>query len=41
MPNYPLFARDAYLDKIRSDPAFVTFLTELKRVWEGYRGEFE
>jgi tetratricopeptide (TPR) repeat protein len=39
-PSYPLFARDAFLDSIRRDPAFVQFMREMKMRWEGYRREF-
>ena len=38
---YPLFERDALLDKIRKAPEFVQFMTELKATVDGYRGEFE
>jgi TolB-like protein len=38
---YPLFERDALLDKIRKAPEFVQFLTELKVTVDGYRREFE
>ena len=41
MPNYPLFAGDRFLDRIRQEPAFVQFLSELKPRWEGFRREFE
>jgi TolB-like protein len=41
MPNYPLFARDAHLDRIRKEPAFIQFMTELKKRWDGYKQEFE
>jgi predicted negative regulator of RcsB-dependent stress response len=41
MPNYPLFARDAYLDRIRKEPAFIQFMTELKKRWDTYKNEFE
>ena len=37
MPCYPLFERDPFLDNIRSDPAFVAFLSEQKAQWERYR----
>lgn len=40
MPNYPLVDRDANLDRIRKDPAFLQFMTELKTRWDGYRVEF-
>jgi TolB-like protein len=40
LPNYTLFLRDPYLDPIRSDPAFVRFMAEMKTRWEGYRRAF-
>jgi serine/threonine protein kinase/Tfp pilus assembly protein PilF len=40
MPNYPLFARDPHLDRIRKEPAFIQLMTELKTRWEGYQREF-
>jgi eukaryotic-like serine/threonine-protein kinase len=40
MPNYPRFARDPHLDRIRKEPAFIRFMTELKTRWDGYRAEF-
>lgn len=39
-PCYPLFARDSYLDHIRSDSAFVQFMAEMKTRWENYKNEF-
>ncbi len=39
-PNYPLFARDPYLDRIRKAPEFVQFMAEQKSQWERYREEF-
>lgn len=39
-PNYPLFARDPYLDRIRKAPEFVQFMSEQKSQWENYRQEF-
>lgn len=39
-PNYPLFARDPYLDRIRTAPEFIQFMTEQKAQWEKYRQEF-
>jgi hypothetical protein len=41
MPNYPLFARDPHLDRIRKEPAFIQFMAELKTRWEGYRRDFD
>jgi hypothetical protein len=40
MPNYPLFARDPNLDRIRKETAFIRFMAELKPRWEGYRSQF-
>jgi eukaryotic-like serine/threonine-protein kinase len=40
MPNYPLFVRDPHLDRIRKEPAFIQFMTELKKVWDDYQREF-
>jgi TolB-like protein len=39
-PNYPLFARDPYLDRIRTAPEFVQFMAEQKAQWEKFRQEF-
>ena len=39
MPNYPLFARDPHLNRIRKAPAFNQFMTELKTRWTSYQGE--
>jgi serine/threonine protein kinase len=39
-PNYPLFARDPFLDRIRQAPEFVQFITEQKAQWEKLRQEF-
>ncbi len=33
-PCYPYYARDPNLDQIRSDPAFVAFMKQLKAQWE-------
>ena len=38
---YPLFERDALLDKIRKAPEFVQFMAELKTTVDGYRREFD
>jgi tetratricopeptide (TPR) repeat protein len=39
-PNYPLFLRDPYLDRIRTAPEFIQFMTEQNAQWERYRQEF-
>ena len=39
-PNYPLFNRDPFLDRIRQSPEFVQFLADQKAQWEKYRQEF-
>ena len=39
-PCYPLFARDPFLDRIRSDSAVEQFMTEMKTRWENSRNEF-
>src|SRR6266481_1035947 len=39
-PNYPLFARDPFLDRIRHSAGFVQFMAEQKAQWEKYRQEF-
>ena len=39
-PNYPLFERDPYLDRIRAAPEFVQFMADEKAQWEEYRQEF-
>jgi serine/threonine protein kinase len=39
-PNYPLFARDPFLDRIRRTPEFLQFMSEQKSQWERYRQEF-
>ena len=41
MPNYPLFARDSHLERIRKEPAFSQFTSELKARWEGFKQQFE
>ncbi|MFN2454344.1 MAG: protein kinase [Pyrinomonadaceae bacterium] len=38
---YPLFERDAYLNRIRQTPEFIQFMTEMKAQNERYRHEFE
>src|SRR5881275_2875195 len=37
LPCYPCFATDPDLERIRNDPGFVAFMTELKAQWEQYR----
>jgi serine/threonine protein kinase len=39
-PNYPLFARDPYLDRIRHSAEFVQFIADQKAQGEKYRQEF-
>jgi tetratricopeptide (TPR) repeat protein len=39
-PNYPLFERDPYLNRIRQAPEFVKFMADQKAQWEKYRQEF-
>ena len=39
-PNYPLFARDRFLDRIRQTPEFRQFIAEQKTQWERCRQEF-
>jgi hypothetical protein len=40
MPSYLLFSRDSNFDSIRSDPAFIQFIDELRTRWVGYKREF-
>ena len=39
-PNYPLFAHDTLLDRIRQSPEFIQFLSEQKAQWEHFEQEF-
>jgi len=39
-PNYGLFARDPFLDRIRQSPEFIQFLSEQKAQWERFQQEF-
>ena len=39
-PNYPLFARDHLLDRVRQSPEFDQFLAEQKAQWERFQQEF-
>lgn len=39
-PNFPLFERDAYLDRIRQSPEFIQFMAVEKAQWQKRRQEF-
>jgi serine/threonine-protein kinase len=39
-PDYPLFARDPFLNRIRQAPEFIQFMDEQRAEWEKYREEF-
>ena len=39
-PNYPLFERDRFLDRIRQTPDFIQFMADEKAQWEKNRQEF-
>lgn len=39
-PSYPLFVRDAYLNRIRQAPEFVRFMEEMRGEYERYRRTF-
>ncbi len=39
-PNYPLFARDPFLNRIRQAPEFIQFMAGQKAEWEKNREEF-
>ena len=39
-PNYPLFERDPYLDRVRQTPEFTKFMSEQKAQWERFQQEF-
>lgn len=39
-PNYPLFEREPFLNRIRETPEFIQFMEEQKAQWEKYREEF-
>jgi hypothetical protein len=39
-PNYPLFAHDPFLDRIRQTPEFIQFLSEQKAQYERFQQEF-
>jgi TolB-like protein/Flp pilus assembly protein TadD len=36
-PCYPLFNKDPNLKNIRNDPAFISFMQQLKKQWESYK----
>jgi serine/threonine protein kinase/TolB-like protein len=40
-PNYPLFERDPYLDRIRQAPEFIQFMADSKTRWEASKKEFD
>ena len=40
MPNYPMFARDENLARVRSSPEFVQFMAELQPRYEAMQREF-
>jgi hypothetical protein len=37
MPCYPLFENDPYLDSLRGDAGFVSFMNRMKAQWERFR----
>lgn len=39
-PDYPLFASDPFLDRVRQSPEFIQFLAEQKAQWERFQQEF-
>ena len=39
-PNYPLFERDPYLNRVRKSKEFIQFMAEEKANWEKLRDEF-
>jgi tetratricopeptide (TPR) repeat protein len=41
LPDYPLFRDDPFLVPLRQEKAFLQLMTELKRLWDGYRREFK
>ena len=40
-PNYPLFERDPFLDRIRQAPEFIQFMADSKTRWEASKKEFD
>ena len=41
LPNYPLFRDDAFFAPLRKERGFLQLMSELKRIWDGYRRDFE
>jgi eukaryotic-like serine/threonine-protein kinase len=41
LPDYPLFRDDPFLAPLRQERGFIQLMIELKRVWDGYRREFD
>jgi serine/threonine protein kinase len=39
-PDYPMYVRDPFLERIRQYGPFVQFMADMKRRWERYRREF-
>lgn len=39
-PCFPAYEKDPYLNNLRSDPRFVSFLGNLKKQWENYKASF-
>jgi len=39
-PNYPLFARDPFLNRIRQAPEFIQFMAQQKAQWDTFQQEF-
>jgi hypothetical protein len=41
MPNYTLFSRSPHFERIRADPAYIAFMEELKKRYDGFQREFQ
>ncbi len=39
-PCFPAYEKDPYLNNIRTDPRFVSFLENLEKQWENYKADF-
>jgi TolB-like protein len=39
MPNYPMFAEDRFLDRVRESPPVAAIMADLKNRWDRYREE--